>query len=159
VQANSRQANQVPQDLPRDQQVPQGLYHGNCTSWRRTNRYGRRHGASGFCCGSNWCNDTSIPSISGTTFSSNAIQACGEGGHVFGKSSGCRHEAVSGSAPMAGGAGVWTSYNHCCPCSINSPAPGGQFPGGGGGGAFAACCCGACNCSGCGAAGLVRIWF
>lgn len=112
-----------------------------------------------FCCGSNWCNDTSVSNISGTTILNNAIQTCGEGGHVFGKASGCRHEAISGSAPFGGGAGVWTSYNHCCPCSNNSPAPGGQFPGGGGGGAYAACCCGACNCSGCGAAGLVRIWY
>lgn len=111
-----------------------------------------------FCCGINYCNDSSRGCIGSSTYVNNVIMACGEGGHVFGKPSGCRADGISGSAPFGGGAGVWTTYNHCCPYSP-STAPGGQFPGGGGGGAHQSCCCGYCTCGGCGASGLVRIWF
>lgn len=110
------------------------------------------------CCGSNFCN-AAFACITGSTIVGNALMACGEGGHLFGRPQGCRHESRGGSAPFAGGMGAWTSYNSCCPCQFNAGAQGGEFPGGGGAGAFAACCCGSCNCGGCGAGGLVRIWY
>jgi len=112
----------------------------------------------GWCCGSNYCNHCSVAVIGSSTFAGNVIQACGEGSHVFGKPSGCRNDSISGSAPMGGGAGVWTTYQHCCRYEPYV-AQGGQFPGGGGGGANQSCCCGICTCGGCGAGGLVRIWF
>lgn len=110
------------------------------------------------CFSWNNCNATGIPVNSGNTTVGNVVGACGEGSHRFGRSQGCRHDAISGSAPFGGGAGVWTTYDHCCPYNPYL-APAGQFPGGGGGGARADCCCGGCTCGACGAAGLVRIWF
>ena len=131
-------------------------------------------GLSTFCAGGGTgdcgcCNETKScypwnacnvgrPSIGGTTYVGNVVMACGEGGHRFGMRDGCRGDSISGSAPMGGGAGVWTTWEHCC---IYNPytAHAGQFPGGGGAGAHATCCCGLCTCGGCGGAGLVRVWF
>lgn len=112
----------------------------------------------GWCYGMNWCNNTGIGAIGSTTYVNNVILACGEGGHMLGQPSGCRADAISGSAPFGGGAGVWTTYNHCCPYTPYTSS-GGQFPGGGGGAGHMTCCCGTCTCGGCGGAGLVRIWF
>lgn len=111
-----------------------------------------------FCQGLNWCNDTSIGAGTGSTFANNMILACGEGSHVFGRAQGCRFDSISGSAPMGGGAGMWTTYDSCCAYAPYT-TQGGQFPGGGGAGAHMSCCCGICTCGGCGGAGLVRVWF
>jgi len=110
------------------------------------------------CYAWNGCNPSSCGLIGSSTTVGNVVYACGEGGHRFGRSEGCRANAISGSAPMGGGAGSWTTYNHCCPYNPYT-AGGGQFPGGGGMGAHMNCCCGPCMCGGCGAAGLVRIWY
>lgn len=110
------------------------------------------------CFSWNNCNPNSCGVVGSSTTVGNVIAACGEGSHRFGRSAGCRHDAISGSAPFGGGAGVWTTYDHCCRYNPYL-SPAGQFPGGGGGGARADCCCGGCTCGACGAAGLVRIWF
>lgn len=110
------------------------------------------------CRGMNRCNETSYACGTGSTYANNMVLACGEGSHIFGSPAGCRGDSISGSAPMGGGAGVWTTYNHCCP-HYSYTASGGQFPGGGGAGAHMTCCCGVCTCGGCGASGLVRVWF
>ena len=110
------------------------------------------------CFSWNACNNTSCGLIGSSTTVGNVIFACGEGGHRFGRSQGCRSDAISGSAPMGGGAGVWTTYDHCCRYNPYL-SPAGQFPGGGGGGARMDCCCGGCTCGACGAGGLVRVWF
>lgn len=125
---------------------------------------GGRGGPSGcntcerWCYGFNMYNDSSCGVIGSSTLAGNVIRACGEGGHVFGRPQGCRGDTKGGSAPMNGGVGGWSTYNHCCPYTPYQ-SEGGHFPGGGGAGANETCCCGICTCGGCGGGGLVRIWF
>ena len=106
----------------------------------------------------NACNPGACGFIGSSTYVGNVVGACGESGHRFGWRDGCRNDSISGSAPFGGGAGVWTTYNHCCRYTPYT-APSGQFPGGGGGGAHMSCCCAPCTCGGCGGAGLVRVWY
>lgn len=110
------------------------------------------------CYGQNWSN-RSCGVIGSSTYVNNVIRACGEGGHLFGKPTGCSYETKGGNAPFAGGIGGMVTYLGCCAYTPNYGGHGGDFPGGGASGAHASCCCGICNCGGCGAGGLVRIWY
>jgi len=110
------------------------------------------------CFGQNGANCSTINGLSSANIQNFAIAACGEGGHIFGCSNGCRSDGKGGNAAFAGGIGSFTTYSGCCPNGCCS-AYGAAFPGGGGGGTATTCECSYCLCGSCGSPGLVRLWY